>query len=244
VDLAGDEPLMLARALPNVPVLVADDRYVAGQLAETKFGATVHVLDDGFQHVALARDANLVLLDDPDLDDDVLPGGRLREPLSALGEADAILLPAESANAASRVSSLVPDAPLFVVRRGLGVPRSMSRSHGELRRYDTRVFAVAAVAQPHGFFSDLAAAGWNVTGAMAFPDHHWFTTADVAKIEESARQAGAAAILTTDKDAVRLEAHRLELPLARVPLVVSIEPPFEEWLISRVNNARARRIRT
>ena len=81
VDRSGDEPQLLARKLRGVPVLVAADRYVAGVLAEKHFAATVSILDDGFQHVQLERDVDLVLLSIHDLSDSVIPAGRLREPL-------------------------------------------------------------------------------------------------------------------------------------------------------------------
>ncbi len=78
---AGDEPLMLARALPGVPVLVGVDRYRSGTLAERDYDVTVHILDDGFQHLTLARDVDLLLVAEEDLADRPLPGGRLREAL-------------------------------------------------------------------------------------------------------------------------------------------------------------------
>jgi len=238
VESAGDEPLMLARALPHVPVLVAGERYLAGRMAESRFGVTVHVLDDGFQHVALARDVDLVLIDDADLEDHVLPAGRLREPIETLQSADAILARAES-SALGSVRQFAPGIPAFGVKRSLGTPEWVGTSAGELRRHVTRVFATAGVAQPDRFFADLAEAGWNVSGAMAFRDHHWFDPADASKIDEAARAANAEAIVTTDKDAVRLEMHRFSLPVARVPLIVSFEPAeFEEWLVDRVREAR------
>src|SRR5262249_38786503 len=91
-ERAGDEPLMLARHLPGVPVLVGSDRYLSGLLAERRFDVTVHLLDDGFQHVALARDVDLLVVREEDLDDTVLPAGRLREPIAAGSAADAILV--------------------------------------------------------------------------------------------------------------------------------------------------------
>ena len=91
VDHAGDEPLMLARMLPGVPVLVGPDRYLSGRFGEERLGVTVHLLDDGFQHVALFRDVDLLLVDADDLTDAVLPAGRLREPLSVARAADAVL---------------------------------------------------------------------------------------------------------------------------------------------------------
>ncbi len=92
----GDEPLLMARRL-GVPVIVGESRYAAGQLAEKKFESQLHILDDGFQHRSLARDFDIVLIAGPEFDDRLLPLGRLREPLSALERADAIVLPAELA---------------------------------------------------------------------------------------------------------------------------------------------------
>jgi tetraacyldisaccharide 4'-kinase len=243
VETAGDEPLMLARALPGVPVLVAADRHSAGTVAESNFGVTVHVLDDGFQHLRLARDVDLLLVDEPDLNDRVLPAGHLREPLGAMRQIDALLLPAGADRLRERVTELAPDAALFGVRRALGGPIWFQGAPGPDWSTSTRVFAVAAIATPERFFTSLASAGWRVAGSRSFPDHYWFTADDSSGIERSARAAGAAAILTTDKDAVRLERLPIGLPVARVPLHVSIEPAdiFRDWLLTTVGTARRRR---
>jgi tetraacyldisaccharide 4'-kinase len=99
------------------------------------------------------------------------------------------------------------------------------------------VFAVAGIARPERFFGDISAAGWHLVGSMSFRDHHRFTAADVQRIGGAARAAGAAIILTTEKDAVRLEACDLEgLPVAAVPLIVGVEPAdrFRDWLLGRI----------
>jgi tetraacyldisaccharide 4'-kinase len=93
VGRSGDEPQQLARTLPGVPVLVCPDRYLAGVLAERRFGASVVLLDDGFQHLELARDIDLLLVRPEDVRDELLPAGRLREPLGAARAADAIIVP-------------------------------------------------------------------------------------------------------------------------------------------------------
>ena len=103
------------------------------------------------------------------------------------------------------------------------------------------VFAVAGIARPGRFFGDLAAAGWPVAGTMVFGDHHWFTDADLERIASAARAAGAAAVVTTEKDAVRLEGRSLGgLRLAAIPLTVTIEPTdaFAAWLMSRLRSSR------
>ena len=98
---SGDEPQMLARALPGVPVLVSPDRYLAGCLAERTFGCTVYLLDDGFQHVQLARDIDLLVISRADLNEWLLPWGRLREPLEAAAAADALLVSGTEEDASS-----------------------------------------------------------------------------------------------------------------------------------------------
>src|SRR5580692_8897745 len=87
----GDEPLLIARRL-GVPVVVGENRYDAGRVSEEKFESQFHILDDGFQHRSLARDFDIVLLSQNDLDDELLPSGRLREPPSSLQRADAIVV--------------------------------------------------------------------------------------------------------------------------------------------------------
>jgi len=159
VQSAGDEPLMLARALPTVPVLVCADRYLAGRLAEEKLGVTVHVLDDGFQHFALARDVDLLVTGEEDLTDCPLPAGRLREPLTVAMQADAALVSATYAEAAARVGRALGLLTVFRVARGLGAPRWVATRETVVVPTDEPVFAVAGIAGPERFFSDIASTG-------------------------------------------------------------------------------------
>lgn len=237
---SGDEPLMLARALPGVAVVVSASRYRAGRLAEGQLGATVHVLDDGFQHVQLDRDVDLLVVSEDDLGDRPLPGGRLREPLTAGAAADAALVSAGYLSAVERVARRVGITTAFRVTRALGAPRTISNApESVVVPPQARVFALAAIAQSERFFSDVSAAGWHLVGSMSFRDHHYFTQADIKRIDKAARAAAAAIILTTEKDAVRLETCDLTgLPFAAVPLIVGIEPTegFREWLLARIQH--------
>ncbi|HTK28388.1 MAG TPA: tetraacyldisaccharide 4'-kinase [Vicinamibacterales bacterium] len=237
-DAAGDEPLLLARLLPGVPVLVSADRYLSGRLAEERFGATVHILDDGFQHHELARNADLLLTSEEDLSDGPLPAGHLREPLEAGAAADAVLVPAGYATAAERIGRALGVEPAFRVTHALGVPRAIAGDRETVVvPAGARVFAAAGIARPERFVSDLISVGWEVVGTMLFRDHHQFTNADVGRIAAAARAARTAIVLTTEKDAIRFEACDLAgLPIAAVPLVTSIEPAaaFRAWLLARL----------
>jgi tetraacyldisaccharide 4'-kinase len=243
VDHAGDEPLMLAEADPAVPVLVGADRYLSGSLAEQRFGVTVHILDDGFQHLALARDVDLLLVAESDLDDGVLPAGRLRERVESAADAHAILIPAASSAAATdRLQRTCRVSTVFTVHRSLGVPVWLRDGRPADLPVGAPVFGAAGIARPQRFFDDLASSGWTVVGTMSFRDHHRFTAADVSRMTHAARAAGATAVMTTEKDAVRLDRRMpSDPPIVRVPLIVRIEPPaFVDWLFERLRDARAR----
>jgi tetraacyldisaccharide 4'-kinase len=242
IDSSGDEPLMLARQLPGVAVVVGASRYRAGRLAEEQLGATVHLLDDGFQHVQLERTVNLLLLGEDDLEDQPLPAGRLREPLDVSTAADAVLVRARDDAGVERVARAIGVRTAFRVSTALGAPHTVGpQPAGAVVPPGTRVLAVAGIARPERFFADLTAAGWDLAGAMRFRDHHRFTASDVSRIAAAARASGAASVLTTEKDAVRLEPFGdLPVPLVAVPLVVGIQPAdrFREWLLARIRPAQ------
>ena len=232
---AGDEPFMLAKALPGVPVLVCEDRYLAGRLAHRRFGTTVSILDDGFQHLQLARDVDLLLVTPDDLDEAVLPAGRLREPLAAALAAHALVVPG-SASDGDRVAAILGVGRWFTLQARNGEPASPTLTR------DKPVVAVAGIARPQRFFETLTHDGWNVAERIAFPDHHWFTSSDLARVDATARAADAVAVLTTEKDAARLPGTPpVRVPWVAVPLQVSIEPSveFSDWLRQRVATARS-----
>ena len=238
---SGDEPQMLARALAGVPVLVSTDRYLAGCLAERRFGCTVHLLDDGFQHLQLARDINLLVMSRGDLDESLLPFGRLREPLDAARAADALIVAGDEADAEA-VASHTGVTLAFRLRLRQGEPRFMLEQG---RITGRRVVAVAGIARPARFFDALRAGGWEVIRECAFRDHHWFSHRDLKAVERTAADAGANLILTTEKDAARLKLEDVAVspvPWAAVPLQVSIEPAlFMSWMQDRLREARRRR---
>ena len=236
VEASGDEPQMLARALPGVPVLVSPDRYLAGRLAERQFDATVMLLDDAFQHVKLARTVDLLVVAPADLDDRVLPSGRLREPLDAARAADAVL-----------VYGTLDDAHRVQAALGVGAAFAVSRRYGAIRTIrgpepngGRRALALAGIGRPDRFFRAVGENGFEVAGELAFRDHHWFTAGDVDRAIDRARSVAADVIVTTEKDAVRLERvlqpGDAGVPWAVLPMDVAIEPAdeFAAWLQGRL----------
>jgi tetraacyldisaccharide 4'-kinase len=200
---------------------------------------TVHLLDDGFQHLALFRDVNLLLADAADLTDRVLPAGRLREPLSAAGAADAVLSSDDPGDRVDDLRRALAVPTIFHLRRELGAVRWLTPGRVAPPAPGSAVLALAGIARPQRFFDDLTAAGWRLTGAVSFRDHHRYAAADVARIARAARESLAEAIVTTEKDAVRLERFAGPLPFAVAPMTVTIEPAaFGGWLAGRLHDAR------
>lgn len=235
LDRAGDEPLMLARSLPGAAVLVSADRHLAGALAERKLGVTVHLLDDGFQHVRLERDINLLIVDAADVREGrPMPAGRLREPLAAAREADAVIAIGTDAEMQNIADRLRP-ARVFRGQRILEAPRvdGDAFASGQTPTGSRRVLAVAAIARPDPFFDAIRRAGFDPAATMTFRDHHAFTSHDIDRLEAEARRVGADLLLTTEKDLMRLRPFRpLPLPVAVLPLRFAIEPAdaFRLWI--------------
>jgi tetraacyldisaccharide 4'-kinase len=240
-DEAGDEPVMLARALPGVVVAVGPRRDVVGRAVEARFGRRVHVLDDGFQHLRLARDLDLVCLDVADLDDRPLPAGRLRESPSALGRASLVLL--------TRVEAAGEDE-LRRLEARLGAERTL-RVHRRVAGFRTldgqpapapaRAFLLAAIARPERLEHDTAAEGATVVGRAFYRDHHRFTAGELAAAAARAAAAGADAIVTTAKDAVRLPALEGAPRTLVLEIAAEIDPSgegrFRERLLALVRRA-------
>ena len=244
-EQSGDEPFMLARTLAGTAILVSHDRHAAGTLAETRLGCTVHILDDGFQHVQLARDVNLLVAAKGDLGDRVVPSGTLREPVSAARAADAVLVEGTDDDLQA-VASGFGVRTTFCLTRRFHPARRLAPDAGVGPRAGavapTRAIAVAAIARPERFFAALRDQGWDIAREFVFHDHHWFSATDVRTIEQAARDAGVDVVMTTEKDAVRLEALVAPSPTwAVLPVEAVIDDRFAPWLAGRLAAARRQR---
>lgn len=232
VARAGDEPFMLARQLPGAVVLTSSDRYLAGRLAEHQLGATVHLLDDGFQHFQLDRDADLVLVSSSDLGSATFPNGRLREPPDVLAAADALIaLDDDVGRGVHRT--------VFQARRINGAPVF----DGPAPARSEATFAVAGIADPQPFFSAVESGGLRLAGRVVFRDHHSYSPRDAARIFADARAAGADSVMTTEKDYVRLLRYRpFPMAVGWLPLTMEPEPvvDFKRWLASSIAVASTR----
>ncbi|MGB9691730.1 MAG: tetraacyldisaccharide 4'-kinase [Candidatus Sumerlaeaceae bacterium] len=232
-EAGGDEPVMLAKALPAVPIVVCGDRYRAALFVAEHTRADCIILDDGFQHLALARDFDLVLLDASICHQRVFPAGYLREPLSALSRADAFVLPATAQNEKDFLNWLertLPERPQFWMQAA--AQQIECPSTGEIvpptQLAGTRVLGFAGIAAPQRFFDTLRKLGLDVV-EQAFEDHACYTRQQLAGLIEQARCLGCAALITTAKDAVKIPPEMMsgQLPLYVLRLSVDIEPKDE-----------------
>jgi tetraacyldisaccharide 4'-kinase len=203
----GDEPLLIARKL-EVPVIVGEDRYQAGVFAERKFGPQMHILDDGFQHRALERDFDIVLVTAEDARDRVIPAGRLREPLRSLVRADAVVL----TSGATADAFALKGQKVWRVRRGItvtGIPE--------------RPVAFCGIARPKSFLLQLEKAGIEVVAEAVYRDHHAYSEKDVAELLALRKNSEAGGFVTTEKDAINLGGYLSALqPLAVVPVKMEL----------------------
>jgi tetraacyldisaccharide 4'-kinase len=235
VEASGDEPQMLARRVSGAAVVVSSDRYQAGSLAYQQIGANVMILDDGFQHLQLARTVNLLLLSPDHLTERVLPAGRLREPVDAARRADALLVPAEMDP--SGVARQVGIDRAFGVTTEYQPLRLVMPFGATVVQSSRRVVTLAAIARPERFAAAVRNLGYTVLQEFTFRDHHWFTPADVERVEAAARQSGVDAVITTEKDAVRLEPVMTgSIPFMFLPIDAHVEPrdSFRVWLLERI----------
>lgn len=237
---AGDEPFLLARRLPGVPVIVGVNRAEAVALARQRFDVTAIVLDDGFQHRTLVKDVEIVMARArrPWGNGRLLPAGPLREPLQALARAHVVVAAGaatleEAAEVAAAIARYAPGTPMVTARY---VPvecweaqRVQPIPFGQLA--GTRLLAFAGIASPSGFQSTLEELGVRVEGPVIFSDHHWYRERDLAALEARAAARGLQGLVTTEKDWVRLRPLRpCPLPLYVVSVKLELVSGHAAWL--------------
>jgi tetraacyldisaccharide 4'-kinase len=203
----GDEPLLIARRL-ETPVMLGEARYEAGVLAEDKFGPQLHLLDDGFQHRRLARDFDIVFVTPEDARDRLLPAGRLREPLTSLHRADAVVL----SSGADPANFPLQGKLVWRVRRGI-VPANIP----------ARPIVFCGIARPQNFMIQLRKAGIEPAAEAVYRDHHAYSEADVRELLGLRDKSAAGGFVTTEKDAINLGGYFSSLqPLAVVPVKMEL----------------------
>jgi tetraacyldisaccharide 4'-kinase len=243
VDLArhsaadvGDEPLMMAR---SVPVVVARDRIDGAALARSQ-GATVIVMDDGFQNPALTKDASIIVIDGSRGlgNAGVFPAGPLRAPLAPqLARTDALVVVGDGTAADGVAAQIVAKGGPVLRSRLVPDPASLEKFAGR------RALAFAGIGDPERFFATLRASGVDVVETRSFPDHHPFTADELAELAGAARRGGLA-LVTTEKDLTRIgvsTAADIGIAALAVTLALDDEAGMRGFLRDRIEQARSRR---
>ena len=237
---SGDEPFLMAKTCRGIPVLVGKDRFTNGRIALQRFGVKGLLLDDGYQHLPLHRNINILLIDSHIGfgDHTLLPRGILREPLSHLCRADVFLLtkvenPQTVQPLEKKIHEIHPSSQVF---HSHYEPVSLVGPKDEEEKLDSlkgrKIIALSGVANPVYFSSILRKCGAEIIKEVIFPDHHFYTPEDLSSIEEKGK--GADCIVTTEKDMVklkRLDIHRLPVRVLRIELKIWEEEEFYQTVM-------------
>ncbi|HHL34320.1 MAG TPA: tetraacyldisaccharide 4'-kinase [Desulfobulbaceae bacterium] len=247
-DLVGDEPRLLAETLPGVMVLTGVVRRLPARYA-VDMGADVLLLDDGFQHMAVARDLDLVLFSADHLagNSRIFPGGDLREPVAALGRSSCFVLTNvtdDNKQRADRFGSLLrqrfPKKAIFMssVRVTQYVQRDNADRFTLFKEKPVacdRALALCGIARPESFKKTLADCNIDVCDFLAMPDHHRYKEADIARIRFKIKKQGARGVVTTEKDMVKLGGVELGVPVYGLRLRVEVEKELTAMVLTTVS---------
>jgi tetraacyldisaccharide 4'-kinase len=228
---SGDEPFLLAEKLLGIAAVISDaDRTAAGEWAIEELNIDAFVLDDGFQHLQLARDLNLVAIDatDPWGGNKLLPLGRLREPRSSLKRADCVVITrAEMRDVAGILNDLqrlVKGRPILISRMVPGALKTLAGEIVKVSDIPQPIAPFCGVGNPESFYHLLRCAGLVLIGTRSLADHHRYSQDEINEIAAEARRSGAHSLITTAKDAVKLRELKFSMPC----FVQEIEIQFDD----------------
>jgi tetraacyldisaccharide 4'-kinase len=222
-ETGGDEPVELAHKLDGRAIIVAyPDRVAAAKWARDNFNLTTFILDDGFQHRRARRDLDIVCIDATNPCDNgrILPAGTLRESFKSLIRANAVVITRteqveQTTELEEKLRTRNPNALIFKARTqivGLVPIDEFPGSSTGQAELPAGLAAFTGLGNPDNFFKSLDLANLNTVARESFTDHHRFTPSDIAQVESKAREAGAAALVTTAKDAVKLKGLKFTFP--------------------------------
>jgi tetraacyldisaccharide 4'-kinase len=248
-DQSGDEARLMADLLPGIPVLASKDRYAAGTAAVRDFSSEIVILDDGFQHFALHRDLNLLLIDStfPFGGGELLPKGRLREPLDGIRRADAVILTrtdqvADTAGVEAVIRARHPRVPIFKAAHelySLADPVSGKSFPPGDHLFGHRAVLFSGIGNPSGFRRSIESLGGRVAEEIRFPDHHRYTVRDRDRIRKAWECHPGSLLITTEKDWIRFQqlpsSPEKETPwVARIRMKMSDPEGWTSWLSERL----------
>lgn len=249
-EIGGDEPRMLADTLPGVPIITGRKRHLTGNYSINYLGVDSILLDDGFQHLGVKRDIDLVLFNANTMfgNKRVFPGGDLREPLSALQRAHCFII--TNVDRADRdrldvftqyLKQLFPDRPIFTASHQTSRHLKMGEKN-KINMLDMEtasripLLAFSGIANPDSFKQTLSGEYYNIKAFKAFRDHHFYSAKDIRKLSEQAKEVGAQALITTEKDFVKLGPRFFfDIPILSLEIELLPEKAFELFLAEQIS---------
>ncbi len=252
VTAAGDEPCFLAATLPGVPILTGIVRILPCRHAIEKMGCDVLILDDGFQHMSVKRDLDLVLFSAAKLagNSRVFPGGDLREPVSALKRCNAFVITGITDSLQERTEKFTqllydkfPDKPVFFTSyQAIGTSTLSNQSVQNLEELPSPLFGFCGIAHPELFQQSLQKHNIPITDFMPLKDHQRFTPALIEKISQHAKQCNAKGLITTEKDLVKLPPDSFDLPCFSLKMEVKAEKDFKTYIEEMIPDDHGRSV--
>ncbi len=238
---AGDEPYLLAQKLPGVPVLTGKNRLLPAQRAIAEFHSNIILLDDGFQHLRLQRDLNLVLFNCSTLNRHyhVFPGGLLREPYTALQRSHAIIFTNYSREYKEDVAAFTKKISDYLNHTNIFTseyrPSSLTDISGNTRPLDSfksndTFLGFCGIASPERFRKTLDSLQYQLSDFCTFSDHHAFTKKDMDIIIKKAISCNAKACITTEKDMVKLQSFSPSYPVYSLAMKTTFSKKFEDFI--------------
>lgn len=230
--LGGDEPVMIARKYPNIPVIVSEKRSMGIEKAVNRFESDMVLLDDAFQHRWIRRDCDIVLISGERKTDNerLLPAGNLRERLKNLNRANLVVVTSGKKKSIEDISHSLSGyyrGPVFNCEFKPDCLVDINLANwGNLSKINKKkIYAFAAIANPERFRKMLIRNGVDLTGLKIFPDHHSYSNADIDKINSESQAAESEYVVTTEKDLVKLNT----LKSIKIPLLgLSIKGVLED----------------
>ncbi|WP_163336686.1 tetraacyldisaccharide 4'-kinase [Desulfopila sp. IMCC35008] len=240
---AGDEPYLLASMLPSTPVLTGKKRILPCRHAVDHFDVDIIILDDGFQHLSMRRDINIVLFNATTLagNSRVFPGGDLREPVNALHRADIFVLTGITSENNTRAHSFqqlleqrFPDTPVCLSRYSEPFVFDLQNKKVDRESLPLPVLAFSGIANPQRFYDSLENCDIHPVERICLKDHALYTNKEKAQINRAIEGSGAVAAITTLKDRVKLNENDFSVPLYYLSHETSISEPLTDFILSRL----------
>ena len=235
----GDEPFLLAHKLENIPIVVGISRYKAGSMMIEKFQPDVILIDDGFQHLSLHRDLDIVLVNSKDKRSDhkLIPSGKLREPISNLTKADLIIITKSNIHTPSNY--LINKIESFnrpTIYNELQIDSLLQIKSNKINKLDKiankKVYLFSALGDNESFKKIMGYTDAKIVGHSKYPDHYQYTLDDLNDIEQKATKCNAEFLITTEKDLVKInpQNRKIDIYTVRMKMIFKPDKLFNEYI--------------